>query len=295
VSVPPVPGLTRKAAAWHDPLSLLLLVAAALLLLALGRPALSLWISGALTPGSYFSYGPLIPFIVALMLWHRRDALRAARLAPDYRALGVLLPAAAMLIIGPKEWWIFVISTGFLLAIWSSLWLVLGGAWVRAAAFPLLFLAWMAGMPGPLWQELTFGSQQLSTALADKTLHLLTFPTTLHGNMITLQSFTLFVDLPCSGFKLLLTLLMVSAALLWLCDGPPKRRLALFALSLPLAVADNVARLTLLAVTGESFGARAEKTIHDPSGLLMVALGFVVLLMLARRIGCRTFAGLPLF
>jgi hypothetical protein len=95
---PPVPAPTRKALAWHDPLSLLLLVAAAALL----------------------------------------------------RALGVLLPAAAMLIIGPKEWWIFVISTGFLLAIWSSLWLVLGGAWVRAAAFPLLFLAWMAGMPGPL-------------------------------------------------------------------------------------------------------------------------------------------------
>lgn len=56
-----------------------------------------------------------------------------------------------------------------------------------------------------------------------------------------------------------------------------------------------MARLTLLAVTGESFGARAEKIIHDPSGLLMVGLGFVVLLMLARRIGCRTFAGLPLF
>jgi exosortase len=285
-------GAVSRSSFWRDPLTAGLLLASAVLLLALGWPALNLWISGAMMPGSYFSYGPVIPFVVALMLWHRRDVLRAAPKAPDYRALFLLLSAVAMLIIGPKEWWIFVISTGFLLAIWSSLWLLLGAAWVRAAAFPLAFLAWMAGMPGPLWQELTFGSQQLSTVLADKMLHLLSFPTVLRGNMITLESFTLFVDLPCSGFKLLLTLLMVSAALLWLCDGPP---LGLFALSLPLAIADNVLRLTVLGVVGESFGSHAEKMIHDPSGIFMVGLGIVVLFALARRIGCRTFAGLPLF
>ncbi len=267
---------------------------AAAALLALAWPVLVPWTSAYLQPNSYYAYGPVIPAIVALMLWHRREALRSVPKAPDYKALLLLLPALGLMLIGEKHDLIAVASLGFLLTLWSGVWLVLGLKWVRAAAFPLAFILWMAPLPGPILHEATFSSQQLCTVLANQTLHLLTFQTSLSGNVITLENFALFVDEPCSGFRLLLTLLMVSAAFAWLADGPPRRRLVLFACSFPLAIVVNVVRLTVLAVVGESFGARAEHTIHDPSGLLMVALGLVALFAIARRIGCRTFAGLPL-
>ncbi len=286
-------GLPPSPAA-PDASTLLLLAGALALLVVLAWPVLTQWISAYLQPDSYYAYGPVVPFIVGLMLWHRRKALGAVPKTPSYGAMLLLLPALALLLIGEKQEIIAVGSLGLMLSLWSGAWLVLGGRWVRAAAFPLAFLVWMAPLPGPLLHSATFGSQQLSTVLADKTLHLLSFQTVLQGNVITLESFQLFVDEPCSGFRLLLTLLVVSAAFAWLADGPPLRRLALFAFSLPLAIAVNVARLTVLAVVGESFGAHAEHAIHDPSGLMMVALGLVVLFALARRIGCRTFAGWPL-
>ena len=181
------------------------------------------------------------------------------------------------------------------MTLWSGCWLALGTRWVRAAAFPLLFLTWMAPLPGPLLHDSTWGMQQLCTVLANRTLHLLTFPTTLSGNIITMETFILFVDVPCSGMKLLLTMLMFGSAFAWLTDGPPRRRLGMFLFSLPLSLAVNVGRIVLLGVLGECFGAHTEHTFHDSSGLMTVAAGLVVLFWTARRIGCRTFAGWPLF
>ncbi len=276
--------------------TLALLAASAGLLGFVAWTLLKQWVWAYLEPNSFYVYGPVIPLLTGVMLWHRRAVLRAVPKAPSYAALPPLLASLGVLLLGVKHEILAVASVGLLCSVWSGVWLIGGGRFFRAAWFPLLFLAWMAPLPGPLLHEATFGSQQLSTALTDRFLHVLQFPTVLHGNVITLDSFSLFVEEPCSGFMLLLTLLVISSAFAWLAEGgPPVRRLLLFALSLPLAIADNVFRLTLLAVVGDSFGARAEHVIHDPSGLAVVGLGLLVLFWIARRMGCRTFAGLPLF
>ena len=287
------PEAKAPAAKPDWPTLALLAVSAAAAVLA-AHSVLAQWLSAYLAPNSFYVYGPAIPFLVGVMLWHRRETLRAVPKAPSYIALPALFASFGLLLIGIKHDLAAVASLGLLGAVWSGVWLMLGGRFFRAAAFPLLFLAWMAPLPGPLLHEATFGSQQLSTELTNRFLHVLQFPTVLHGNVITLESFSLFVEEPCSGFMLLLTLLVISSAFAWLADGPQPRRLLLFALSLPLAIADNVFRLTLLAVVGDSFGARAEHVIHDPSGLAVVGLGLLVLFWIARRMGCRTFAGLPL-
>ncbi len=296
---PQAPGQDAPAAnapaAQRDWPTLALLAVSAAAALLITRTVLAQWLSAYLAPNSFYVYGPAIPFLVGVMFWHRRDALRAVPKAPSYAALPALFASLGVLLLGVKHELLAVGSVGVLCSVWSSVWLLLGGRFFRAAAFPLLFLAWAAPLPGPLLHEATFGSQQLSTELTDRLLHVLQFPTNLHGNVITLDSFSLFVEEPCSGFMLLLTLLVISSAFAWLADGPQPRRLLLFALSLPLAIADNVFRLTLLAVVGDSFGARAEHVIHDPSGLAVVGLGLLVLFGIARRMGCRTFAGLPLF
>lgn len=291
---PPAPETTPSAARPDWPTIALLAVSAGTLGL-VAWTVLKQWVWAYLEPNSFYVYGPAIPFLVAVMLWHRRDGLRAVPKAPSYAALPVLFVSLGVLLVGVKHELLAIGSLGLLCSVWSGVWLMLGGRFFRAAWFPLLFLLWMAPLPGPLLHEATFGSQQLSTELTDRLLHVLQFPTVLHGNVITLDSFSLFVEEPCSGFMLLLTLLVISSAFAWLADSPQARRFWLFGLSLPLAIADNVFRLTLLAVVGDSFGARTEHVIHDPSGLVVVGLGLLVLFWIARRMGCRTFAGLPLF
>ncbi len=291
----PLAPETRPSAARLDWPTVVLLTVSTGMLTLVAWTVLKQWVWAYLEPNSFYVYGPAIPLLVAVMLWHRRAALRAVPKTPSYAALPALVASLGVLLVGVKHELLAIASLGLLCAVWSAVWLVGGGRFFRAAWFPLLFLAWMAPLPGPLLHEATFGSQQLSTELTNRFLHVLQFPTVLHGNVITLESFSLFVEEPCSGFMLLLTLLVISSAFAWLADGPQPRRLLLFALSLPLAIADNVFRLTLLAVVGDSFGARAEHVIHDPSGLAVVGLGLLVLFWIARRMGCRTFAGLPLF
>ena len=265
------------------------------LLAALAWPVLRFWNYEYTKPESYYGHAPLIPLIVGLMLWHRRDALRAVPKAPAMGVLVLLLPALALLVFAIKTRAEAMESTGLLLTVCAAVWLTLGTRFVRVAAFPLAFLWLMAPLPGPVLNDSTLHVQMLSTVLADKLLHGMTFGTTLVGNVITMENYSLFVDVPCSGFKLLLALLTFSAAFAYLVDGKPARRLLLFAFSLPLSLLVNSVRIALIGVVGECIGAPAAHVFHDWSGLLTLVLGFIALFGLAKGLGCRTFAGWAIF
>ncbi len=279
----------------QDWLTLAPFAAAAALLAALAWPVLRFWGYEYTKPESYYGHAPLIPLIFALMLWHRRDALRAVPKAPAPAALALLLPALALLVFAIKTQAEALESTGLLLSVESSIWLALGTRFVRTAAFPLAFLWLMAPLPGPLLNDSTLHVQMLSTVLANKLLHLMTFGTTLVGNVITMDDYSLFVDVPCSGFKLLLAMLTFSATFAYLADGKPARRLLLFAFSLPLSLLVNSVRIALIGVVGECIGAGAAHIFHDWSGLITLVLGFIALFGLAKGLGCRTFAGWAIF
>ncbi|MGI4788619.1 MAG: exosortase/archaeosortase family protein [Janthinobacterium lividum] len=277
---------------WHI---LVPFVLAGLLLGALAWPVLHFWEYEYTKPESYYGHAPLIPLIAGLMVWHRRSALAAIIKEPTVFALLVLIPALALLVFAIKIQAEALESTGLLLTVTAGVWLVLGTAFVRAAAFPLAFLWLMAPLPGPVLNDATLRVQMLSTVFANDLLHLMTFSTTLTGNVIQMEDYALFVDVPCSGFKLLLALLTFSAAFAYLVDGTPGRRLALFAFSLPLSLLVNSVRIALIGVVGECIGTPAALVFHDWSGLITLTLGFVALFGLAKGLGCRTFAGWAIF
>ena len=265
------------------------------LLIALAWPMLTWWWWEWSKPESYYAHAPLIAPLAGLMLWHRRDALRAVPKSPCPAALLALVPALTLLVFAEKTEIESMMSLGFLVTLWSAVWLALGTRFVRAAAFPLAFLMLMAPLPGPVLNDSTLRLQMLSTACAAKLLHLLTFQTVLHGNVIRMENFDLFVDVPCSGFKLLLSLLTFSAAFAYLVDGSPRKRFGLFLFALPLALIVNIVRISLIGIVGDCVGPDAAHVFHDWSGMITLVLGFVALFSLAKGLGCRTFAGWAIF
>ncbi len=230
-----------------------------------------------------------------LMLWHKREALRAVAKTPAPIALGVLLPALALLVFAIKVQAEALESTGLLLVPSAAVWLALGTRFLRAAFLPLAFVWLMAPLPGPVLNDSTLRVQMLSTVLANKLLHLMSFGTTLVGNVIHMDDYSLFVDVPCSGFKLLLALLTFSAAFAFLVDGSAAKRFGLFLFSLPLALLVNSVRIALIGVVGECISPASAHVFHDWSGLITLVLGFTALFGLAKGLGCRTFAGWAIF
>ena len=277
---------------WRD---LLPFGAAMVLLGILAWPTLRFWFYEYAVPESYYQHAPLIPFIVGLMLWHRRTALSASPKRPSLIALLLLVPALALLVFALKLPAEALESAAFLFSIVGAVWLTFGTAVVRTAAFPLAFLWLMAPLPRPLLNDSTLHVQMASTVLANKILHLMLFHTSLVGNVIHMDDYSLFVDVPCSGFKLLLALLTFSAAFAYLVDGAPAKRIGLFLFSLPLSLVVNGVRIALIGVVGECIGPDAAHTFHDWSGMITLTLGFAALFGLAKGLGCRTFAGWAIF
>lgn len=282
---------------WKQPdwPTLLPYIGALALFAVLIQPMLAAWLLEYDKPGSYYAHAPLIPFIIVLMFWARRESVRAVPKAPAPVAALVLVPALALFVFASKSFALSLMSMAFLLIVWSGTWLALGTRFVRAFWAPLLFLSLMVPLPAPVLNDATLKLQMTSTLFADKLLHLMTFHTVLHGNIIQMDNFPLFVDVPCSGFKTLVSLLTFSAAFAYLVDGTRNRRFILFLLSIPLALVINSVRIALIGVVGECINDHAAHVFHDWSGIFTLILGFTALFSIAKAFGCRTFAGWAIF
>lgn len=274
----------------------LLPYAAAIALFAvLAWPMLHWWWWEYTKPDSYYAHGPLVPLMAAFMLWAQRKRLADVPKAAFLPALFVLVPALALLVFATKIEARAVESYSFVLALWSGVWLALGSRFIRAAWFPLAFIALMMPLPGPILNDATLHMQMSSTKAASVILRLLGFSNTQVGPMITLSDFQFSVDVPCSGFKTLLALFTFNAFLAAMLDGPVWKRLLLFALCLPLSLVVNSVRIALIGIVGECITVQAAHVFHDYSGIIVLVLGFIVLFSIAKVLGCRKFAGWAIF
>lgn len=265
-------------------------------LVALAWPMLKWWRWEYTKPDSYYGYATFVPAIVGFMLWARRKELAAVPKAPYRPALLLVAFFLVLLLMAVKQEMQAVMSGAFLLSIAAAVWATLGTRMLRGpAAFPLLYLWLMAPLPGPLLNDLTLNVQRLSTWGAAKLLALLFFHPVQDGNIIRMENFTLHVDVPCSGFKLLLTLLTFSSAFAYLTDTTLAKRWTLFLLSLPLSVLVNSIRIMMIGIVGECIGSDAAHTFHDWSGMISLVLCAALLFGTAKALKCRTFAGQPIF
>jgi len=263
---------------------------------AIAWPMIQWWKWEYTKPETYYGYATFVPFIVAFMLWAKRASFAAVAIRPYRPALVSTAFFLVLLVVAAKQEMQAVMSGAFLLAIASATWALFGTRMLRGpAAFPLLYLWLMAPLPGPLLNDLTINVQGLSTTGAALLLKLLPFGAWKEGNLIHMDSYTLNVDVPCSGFKLLLTLLTFSSAFAYLTDTSLGRRWTLFLLSLPLSILVNSIRIAMIGIAGECLGASAAHSFHDYSGLISLVLCAVFLFSIAKALKCKTFAGQPIF
>ncbi len=289
------PDTALKVDVRYELLTVLPFVVAAALLAALAMPILTEWYWEYTKPESYYAHAPMIPFICGLMFWYKREAIARIPKAPDYRALPFIALFLGLMIFAIDEELEAVKSMALLTIVTCSIWFALGPKFVRLMAFPIAFLWLLSPLPGPVLNDSTLRLQMFSTQFAAAILRALTFQAVRVGNVINMENFSLFVDVPCSGFKLFLSYLTFSSAFAYLVDGPPAKRIWLFLITIPLSLMVNAIRIALIGLVGDLVSADAAKVFHDWSGMITLVLGFVVLFSLAKAFGCRKFAGWDIF
>jgi len=209
-----------------------------------------------------WQHGALAPCIAAFLVWRRRA--RFAALEPESCISGLVLAVLSLLVywVGYRGNFYFIGYAGLqLLAASVVLWL---WGWEH---FKLASFAWfILGFAWPyvfLEDTLAFQLRCSMVAVTSWLLNLSGIATLQDGTSLVSAAtaqraqgawFSLGIDGPCSGMRSLFALMMVSALYGYFRQRSFWRRALIFALSIPIAVLANMARILILIAASILFG-----------------------------------------
>ena len=239
-------------------------------------------------PKEDMSYGWYIPLFSLYVLWTERQKVLEAARAGAGGALGllVLLPSAFAGFLGIRGCQVRLEIVGFVGMLFGLVWTFYGFRTVRRVVFPIGFLLFC--LPLHTYLDLvTIHLRMLAVTIAYETLRGCGVDVLRQGTMLASSTGAFAIDIaePCSGLRSLFAMMALTAAYSYFTQPTWFRRGLLFALSIPIAILGNVARIfTIVLVAATCSSDFAMGFYHDYSGyivflvaiLLMVATGGLV-------------------
>ncbi len=229
------------------------------------------WIWSAWNEATDYEHGPLFPLVIAGLIWHRFDRLKAVVGKPCGWGLLVVLVGAAFYAIGYRTLQPRVTMGALPLILWGGAAYLWGWAVARMLLFPLFFF--LLAIPLPNFQQATTHLQLIATSMAHHGSALFGVQTVVQGTAISSVHGgwdPLEIAKGCSGIRSLMALLMIAAAWAYVAKMALWKRALLFLSAFPLAILGNALRVISIFVIGEYYDPIwARKTWHDWSGLLL--------------------------
>ena len=237
-----------------------------------------------------FSYGLLIPPIVAYLIWKRKDKLSAAFLSwwtPGFLITGI---GCGLQILASRSGTLLLSGIAFvamLIGITGFLW---GLDILKICAGPLALLILMVPLPSYVVGQAAWHLQSMASTASGNILERLGVPVYQDGNLLRLPNYVLEVKQACSGSNSILSL--VALALVIGLSGEEKWwKRAVLVLSAPiLAMCANVIRIVGTGLIARQWGSlAANESLHSGWGVAVFLLGVMGLLgihNLLRRTGC---------
>jgi len=233
---------------------------------------------------SYYTHGPLT-FLVSLIAASLLIRWRRIPLKPMPWLGGALLLAALAVHLASSLGRVMFISAFSLVAALAAMIVMLWGAGaLRRLWFPLALLLFAAPLPEVTIAELNFKLKMTAAEWGVGLANALGVAAARSGNLVFLEGDEeLVITNVCSGLRTLISLLAFGAIYTYVCRLRGWRRLGLFVLALPVAVASNTIRILSLIVVARIFGAPAAVGwYHDFSGLMIFALAVAMMFGLER-------------
>jgi exosortase D (VPLPA-CTERM-specific) len=233
-----------------------------------------------------YSHGPLLPALVAYLVWRRRDAVAAAVAPGSWLGVVLVVAGIALLAVG-RLTTIYVLQQYAALVVLAGLVVAFAGAGaLRLLWAPFVVLALMIPPPYIVLNNLSSGLQLISSELGTALLRLAGVSVFLQGNVIDLGAVKLQVAEACSGLNYLFPLLTLAFVVSILFSTAVWQRVALMVSSVPITIAMNSLRIAFTGVTVDRWGASmAEGRLHDFEGWLVFMLSAALLYAELRLLG----------
>lgn len=226
-------------------------------------------------------HGQIVPLIVLVILWIRRDELLKVAKDPWWPALALLVLALGLHILGYAVQQIRISIMAFVLGIYAITGIVWGRKWMYASFFPMFLLAFcvpLAAMSEVITFPLRLFVTKISVGLAHNGLGIDVFSA--GSQIMDGRGRPLYDVAPaCSGMRSLIAMALITIIYTFLNFKSWWKRGVIIFSALPLAVLGNIARVTTVIIVGEIFGKDAGAMIEQKFGFLTfaVAIGGMLL------------------
>lgn len=239
----------------------------------------------ALTDGDW-SHAFLVPFISLYFVYQQKQRLLDTPTRTCWWGLPIIL-----ICLGGYFLSIYPIRNDMLKGycmigeIFGLVLLMAGPAVIRVVWLPIIYLMFAVKVTQQYWGKLASELQVIAAKAAVVVLQLFSIDATVNGTTIDLWKGmeplgSLNVAEACSGLRMLMTFIALGVAVAYLWDRPWWARLTMVALTVPIAVAVNVGRVTVIGLVYLVNPEYSAGDSHIFIGMLMLvpALGMFLLL-----------------
>jgi len=232
-----------------------------------------------------FSHGFFVPAFAGFVVWQERSRLAAIRPAPSIWGLAIIVLSLCTMVVGVFGAELFLSRFSLLMLLTGIILFFLGWKFLRAVAFPLIFLILMVPIPAIIFNQITFPLQILASKLSAWTLPFFGVPVFREGNIINLPAMPLEVADACSGIHSLLSLATLAIMYGYLLEKRIAIRVILALASVPIAVAANAFRIVGTGLLVQYWDPdKAQGFFHEFTGWLMFVVSLLMLFLLHQGI-----------
>jgi len=238
---------------------------------------------------SYYSHGFMIPVVSLYFIWRLRESLLKLKAEPSGWGLAVLVVGVLMRIAGAYSK-INVIAGFSLIVILLGLTLYLfGGKVAGRLLFPIAFLGWMIPLPEASITTISYELKTLASELSARVMPYLGIYISRVGSELRFLRpddvvDKLIIDDVCSGLRSMIALLAFGSIFAYITSCGTRKRLELFAASIPCSIIANMARIVTITAVAFFYGSKyatmehvvlGRWTVHDATGIMIFVVAFI--------------------
>jgi exosortase len=229
-----------------------------------------------------YSHGFLVVPFAVLFAWRSRRELAAAESRPRVIGLFATIVSVVTFLAGRFAAELFLMRISLLGVIAGTIVFLWGVRHLRILAFPMALLLLAIPLPAIVLNQIAFPLQLLASRAGETVVSAAGVPILREGNVLILPNTTLEVVQACSGIRSLAALMTLGLILGKLAEPRRWARVVLFALTIPVAIVANAARVAGTGLAAARIGPHAaDGFFHTFSGWLVFVVAFCALLACA--------------
>ncbi len=226
-------------------------------------------------------------FIFPIFIWLVARKKKLLAKSEDLSLFGAVLFTAGLTVyvFSALSRFMFLEGVSLVVVVWGLFKLKFTRESYKKILFPLAYLIFLIPPPKLVIDTVTSPLKIISTDGSYFLLKLVHLPVSVHGAILKVGEYELFVADACSGFRSMVTLLALGALYSYLQPLSAKKKWTLFLSTIPLGIAGNTLRLFLTGCIAHFAGIRyAEGFFHELSGAVMFIFTVLGLMFISTKL-----------